>query len=61
MKPWTMLLLLAAPLVLAGCESESVEPLQSPCVGLETSPCGPKRAPAMNHAGTVSQLLIVTA
>lgn len=50
MKPWAMLLVFAAPLLLAACESESVEPLSSPCVGMEESPCGPKRSPAMNHA-----------
>lgn len=32
-----------ALLALAACESEKVEVLKSPCVGLEDSPCGPKR------------------
>lgn len=29
--------------VLVACESEKVEVMKSPCVGLEGSPCGPKR------------------
>lgn len=32
-----------ALLALSACESEKVEILKSPCVGLEGSPCGPKR------------------
>jgi hypothetical protein len=34
---------LAALLMLAACSSEKIEVLKSPCVGLEGSPCGPKR------------------
>ena len=37
------LALLTAALVLAACSSEKVEVLKSPCVGIEGSPCGPKR------------------
>lgn len=32
-----------ALLALSACESEKVEVLKSPCVGLDDSPCGPKR------------------
>ena len=37
------LALLIAALVLSACSSEKVEVLKSPCVGIEGSPCGPKR------------------
>ncbi len=37
------ILMLAALLLVAGCTSEKIEVLKSPCVGLEGSPCGPKR------------------
>jgi hypothetical protein len=33
----------SALLVLSACGSEKIEVLKSPCVGLEGSPCGPKR------------------
>ena len=36
--------LLAAMLALAACATEKVEVQKSPCVGLEGSPCGPKRS-----------------
>lgn len=36
-------MLLAAVLALSACSSEKLEVLKSPCVGLEGSPCGPKR------------------
>jgi hypothetical protein len=36
-------LAMASALLLAGCTSEKVEVLKSPCAGLEGSPCGPKR------------------
>ena len=36
-------LALATMLSLGACESEKVEVQKSPCVGLEGSPCGPKR------------------
>jgi hypothetical protein len=36
-------MMLAALLLVAGCTSEKIEVLKSPCVGLEGSPCGPKR------------------
>jgi hypothetical protein len=39
----TIAVLLATLLVLAACESEKIEVLKSPCVGLAGSPCGPKR------------------
>ena len=39
----TGMLMLAALCALAACESERVEVLKSPCVGIEGSPCGPKR------------------
>ena len=48
MKRMVGLMLCAAPLLLAACASESVDPLKSPCVGLEGSPCGPKRVPVQN-------------
>ncbi len=37
-----------ALLALAGCESEKVDVLKSPCAGIDGSPCGPKRVPAGN-------------
>ncbi|MFZ4541894.1 MAG: hypothetical protein ACOYNL_08845 [Rickettsiales bacterium] len=37
------IVLLGTVLVLTACESDRVEVLKSPCVGLEGSPCGPKR------------------
>jgi hypothetical protein len=43
MKPTTMLVMMTALFALAACTSEKVEVLKSPCVGLEGSPCGPKR------------------
>ena len=43
MQPTIRLMLLAALLGLSACASEKVEPLKSPCVGLDNSPCGPKR------------------
>ncbi|MBX9727131.1 MAG: twin-arginine translocation signal domain-containing protein [Rickettsiales bacterium] len=36
-------LAVATAMLLAGCASEKIEVLKSPCVGLEGSPCGPKR------------------
>ena len=39
----TMLILLSAMLALGACTSEKIQVLKSPCVGLEGSPCGPKR------------------
>lgn len=46
-----------ALLALSACESEKVELLKSPCVGLDSSPCGPKRTPVGNYvdAGTLNQ------
>lgn len=35
--------LLSLLLVVAGCTHGSRDDLKSPCVGLEGSPCGPKR------------------
>jgi hypothetical protein len=43
MKRLLSLALLGAACALAGCTSEKIEVLKSPCVGLEGSPCGPKR------------------
>lgn len=43
-----LMLLTVAVLALAACSTEKVEPLKSPCVGLDDSPCGPKRAPSGN-------------
>jgi hypothetical protein len=37
------ILLIAILLSVAACTSEKLEVLKSPCVGLEGSPCGPKR------------------
>ncbi len=41
MKPW--IILAASVALLSACEAEKVEVMKSPCVGLEGSPCGPKR------------------
>lgn len=35
-------------LTLAACDTEKVDVLKSPCVGLDDSPCGPKRVPTGN-------------
>ena len=43
MKPWITMTALAALVIVTACSSEKVEVLKSPCVGLEGSPCGPKR------------------
>jgi hypothetical protein len=43
MKPWMTMTALAALVMVTACSSEKVEVLKSPCVGLEGSPCGPKR------------------
>ena len=34
---------LSGCLLLSACADEKVVPPQSPCVGLDNSPCGPKR------------------
>ncbi len=41
-------LTLTALLAVTACESEKVNVLKSPCVGLEGNPCGPKRVPVEN-------------
>lgn len=38
-----IVLVSAMALALVACSSEKIEVLKSPCVGLEGSPCGPKR------------------
>lgn len=43
MKRSLLLLSLSAMLVLSACSDEKVVPQKSPCVGLDDSPCGPKR------------------
>lgn len=43
MKHAILMTLLGAALVLSACTSEKVDVLKSPCVGIEGSPCGPKR------------------
>lgn len=43
MKPWLIPVLLSAVALLSACSNEKMEVLKSPCVGLEGSPCGPKR------------------
>ena len=43
MKRSILLALLGATLVLSACTSDKVEVLKSPCVGIDDSPCGPKR------------------
>lgn len=48
MKPISIVMVMASLLLLAGCNTEKVEVLKSPCVGLDDSPCGPKRVPGMN-------------
>lgn len=49
MKPALRIAMTAMTLLaLSACASEKVDPLKSPCVGLEQSPCGPKRLPAGN-------------
>jgi hypothetical protein len=51
----TFAILLALPLLLSACTSEKIEVLKSPCVGLEGSPCGPKRpVNGVLNPGTVS-------
>lgn len=48
MKRLPVLAAVMALSLLSACQSEKVDPLKSPCVGLEGSPCGPKRMPAGN-------------
>lgn len=43
MKPIAIVVLMGALLLASACTSEKIEVLKSPCVGLEGSPCGPKR------------------
>ena len=43
MKHAILMTLLGAALVLSACSSDKVEVLKSPCVGIDGSPCGPKR------------------
>ncbi len=38
-----MMMSLVAGIVLTGCGDSGVEILKSPCVGIDDSPCGPKR------------------
>jgi hypothetical protein len=39
-----IVLSLAACLLVGACDTEKVELQKSPCVGLDDSPCGPKRS-----------------
>lgn len=41
-------LVATALLAVAGCSTEKVEILKSPCASLDDGPCGPKRVPAGN-------------
>ena len=50
MKQLRIALALSALVMVSACTSEKVEVLKSPCVGLEGSPCGPKRVPTGNQA-----------
>lgn len=43
MKLSIVTLLVSVTLLLSGCADEKVRVMQSPCVGLDDSPCGPKR------------------
>lgn len=43
MKKSLVLISLSALLLLSACADEKVVPQRSPCVGLDDSPCGPKR------------------
>lgn len=49
MKPAVIALAMLAALALSACNSEKVEVLKSPCVGLDDSPCGPKRSMNGNY------------
>lgn len=52
------LIVLVALLALSACGSEKVEVLKSPCVGLEGSPCGPKRllnGPLNQHSQPIAE------
>jgi hypothetical protein len=42
---------LIALLTLAACADERVKVQKSPCVGIDGSPCGPKRTPTGNPLG----------
>jgi hypothetical protein len=44
----TFLALLGSTLILQACDTEKIELQKSPCVGIEGSPCGPKRLPSGN-------------
>ena len=41
-KPLTLVTLTLC-VMLTACADEKVEPLRSPCAGIDGSPCGPKR------------------
>lgn len=43
MKASLILLSLSALVALSACSDEKVAPQKSPCVGIDNSPCGPKR------------------
>lgn len=58
MRHRNKVILVAALLVLAACTSEKIEVLKSPCVGLDGSPCGPKRpmnGPLNPHSQPVAE------
>jgi len=57
MKRLVPIAMLAVLMALTAC-SEKIEVLKSPCVGLEGSPCGPKRpvnGPLHTHAQPVAE------
>ena len=39
----TIILVIATAMLLTACGDETVKVLKSPCVGIDNSPCGPKR------------------
>ncbi len=43
-KTFSLLVALGILATLSACADETVRPQQSPCVGIDNSPCGPKRA-----------------
>ena len=43
MKSIAIVIALGSVLLLSACSDEKVQVQKSPCVGLDNSPCGPKR------------------
>ena len=58
MKKSLTLVALSLCVMLAACSDEKVEPLRSPCAGIDGSPCGPKRAVNNKSRQTVENISV---